>query len=270
MKVVNDGIYELVDFNSLQEFYEYCINTPINESFRWSELHSSTGSYSFTSTHTFEEAADLLRNGWQDMSDTLTQKLRAEDGKMENVMVSKNVISVQGYQPVVPLFLNNIPTNMVSRKMQPMKQKVITLNKSIEYRANVTTDEIIEQSIKALRIVKKLEQQNYRCNLNIVFSISHLRMSVKRYSVRIRIKSANERLNINKLSFPLVHPSMLRRLSFRFTEVHPGVPHDYVGSYGTTLAESEFRRLYKGEYLLPQFIRRDISRINNLNDLECL
>ena len=265
-----NGNYELVDFKSLQEFYEYVISTPLNESFRWQRLASVSGTAGFTGTATFEEAAELLRNGWQEMSETLVQRLKVDGGKVEPVMVSKNITSVQGYQPIAPLYLNGIPTNMVSRKMQPVKQKVITLNKSIEYRGNVTTEEIIEESIKALRIIKKLESQSYRCNLNIVFSISGILRSTKRYAVRIRIKSANERLNILKLSFPLVHPSMLRRLSFRFTEVHPGVPSEYVNGYGTTLAENEFRRLYKGEYLLPQFIRRDISKINTLEDLERL
>lgn len=269
-QVDTNGIYELVDFKSLQEFYEYVISTPLNESFRWQRLASVSGTAGFTGTATFEEAAELLRNGWQEMSETLVQRLKIDNGKMESVLTSKNVVDVQGYQPIVPLYLNGIPTNMVSRKMKPIKQKVITLNKSIEYRGNVSTEEIIEESIKALRIIKKLESQNYRCNLNIVFSISHILRSAKRYAIRIRIKSANERLNILKLSFPLVHPSMLRRLSFRFTEVHPGVPSIYVNGYGTTLSENEFRRLYKGEYLLPQFIRRDITKVNTLEDLEKL
>lgn len=267
-QIDEDGTYELVDFKSLQEFYEYVISTPVNESFRRRRLASVSGTAGFTGTATFEEAVELLRNGWQEMSETLVQRLKVEGGEMEPVMTSKNVVDVQGYQPIVPLYLNGIPVNMVSRKMKPVKQKVITLNKSIEYRGNVSTKEIIEESIKALRIIKKLESQNYRCNLNIVFSISYFSRSIKKYAIRIRIKSANERLNINKLSFPLVHPSMLRRLSFRFTEVYPGVPSIYVKGYGTALPENEFRRLYKGEYLLPQFIRRDITKINTLEDLE--
>ena len=273
MKVKQDGNYELVDFNSLQEFYEYCRDTPTNETFKHNILSSSEISPMrdvFTGTHTIEEAMELLRNGWQDMSVTLTQRLKVTDGIMEPVMTSRNIIGVQGYQPVVPLFLNNIPTNMVSRKMQPVKQKIITLNKSIEYSGATSTGEIITESIKALMIIKKMEQQNYRCNLNIVFSVSRRDDSVKRFAIRIRIKSANERLNINKLSFPLVHPSMLRRLTFRFTEVYPNIPSDYVFDYGAPLPENEFRRLYKGEYLLPQFIRRDVSKISTLDDLERL
>lgn len=269
-QIDNDCFYELVDFKSLQEFYEYIISTPLNESFRHQMLSSVSGTVRFTGTATFTEAVELLKNGWQEMSETLVHRLKVDNGKIEPVLTYKNVVSVQGYQPIVPLYLNGIPANMVSRKMKPVKQKVITLNKSIEYRSNVGKEEIIKESVKALNIIKRLESQNYRCNLNIVFSISNISRGIKRYAIRIRIKSANERLNILKLSFPLVHPSMLRRLSFRFTEVHPGVPSEYVKGYGTTLSEYVFRRLYKGEYLLPQFIRRDITKINTLEDLEKL
>lgn len=265
MNVKQIGNKEIVEYNSLAEFYEYIISTPLNETFRWSELSSVKNGYSFTQTNSFEEATKLFKNGWQDMSEKLTQKLKVEVGKMEKVMVSKNTISVQGYQPIVPLYLNGIPTNMVSRKMQSMKQKVITLNKSITYSGITSTEEIVKQSIKALAIIKKLENQNYRCNLNIILGTEEHN---KGYVVKVRIKSANERLNINKLSFPLVHPSMLRRLFFRFIETYPGVPNSFERGYGRPISSYNLRQVYSDEILLPQFINKDIKQINTLNDLE--
>lgn len=254
-----------VEYNSLMEFYEYIMNTPFNETFKYGEVASVKGSFHFTQTNSFDEAVELFKTGWQDMSEKLNQRLKVELGKMEKVMVSKNTIGVQGYQPVVPLYLNGIPTNMVSRKMQPMKQKVITLNKSISYGAFVSTEEIIDQSVKALSIIKKLENQNYRCNLNIILGT---RTVEKSYTIKVRIKSANERLNINKLSFPLVHPSMLRRLFFRFIETYPGVPRSFKSGYGSPIDVYTLRESYTSEILLPQFIKKDIKQINTLNDLE--
>lgn len=258
---------EFIEYNSLAEFYEYIMNTPLNESFRWRELSSVSNSYSFSQTNSFDEAIELFKTGWQDMSEKLTQRLKLEMGKMEKVMVSKNVVSVQGYQPIVHLYLNGIPSNMVSRKMQPMKQKVITLNKSITYSAFVSIEQIVEQSIKALAIIKKLENQNYRCNLNIILGTE---IPGKGYIIKVRIKSANERLNINKLSFPLVHPSMLRRLFFRFIETYPNVPSGFVRGYGRPTDIESLREAYPDEILLPQFINKDIKQINTLDDLEKL
>lgn len=265
MNVKKVGKKEFVKFNSLEEFYEFIMNTPFNDTFKWGNLISKTGSYSYSQTNSFEEAVELFKTGWQDMSEVLTQRLNVEMGRMEKVMVSKNVVDVQGYQPIVPLYLNGIPTNMISRKMQPMKQKVITLNKSVSYNMGVNKEQIIEQSIKALAIVKKLENQNYRCNLNIILGTEE---PGKSYIVKVKVKSANERLNINKISFPLVHPSMLRRLFLRFIEVYPNVPYSFREGYGKAMDSTDLRNAYLDEILLPHFIMKDIKNINSLEDLE--
>lgn len=263
---IKKGYYrDIIEYNSLAEFYEYIMETPINETFKGYELSSKKGGYDFTYTHSFDEAVSLFKNGWKDMSEKLTQILKVEMGNMEKIMVSKNVASVQGYQPIVPLYLNGIPANMVSRQMQPMKQKIITINKSVTYSGRTTIEQIVEQSIKALSIVKKIENQNYRCNLNIVLGTE---VAYKAYVIRIRIKSANERLNVNKVSFPLVHPSMLRRLFFRFIEVYPTVPYDFRLGYGKPTDPKALREIYSKEILLPQFIHKDIKQIKTLNDLE--
>lgn len=268
MNVKQVGCREFVEYNSLSEFYDYIINTPLNETFKWNNrLSSIHNDYNFTQTYSFDEAIDLFKTGWQDMSEKLNQMLKVEMGKMEKVMISKNTISVQGYQPIVPLYLNGIPANMISRKMQPMKQKVITLNKSVTYGSDTPRAVIIAESIKALAIIKKLEKQNYRCNLNIILGTE---TSDKGYTIKVRIKSANERLNINKLSFPLVHPSMLRRLFFRFIETYPGVPSSFRVGYGRPTDAEDLQRAYPDEILLPQFIRKDIKSINTLKDLEKL
>ena len=275
MNVDNNGNIEFVEFNSLQEFYKYLCDTPLNESFRWKHLESVEGDYRFTQTNSYEEAVDLFHNGWSEMSQRLSQRLKAE-GKMEQFMVAKSVQSVVGFQPIVPLYLSGIPNNMINRKMQPVKQKVVTLNKSVSYSCDVSTDEIVDESIKAFRIIQKLEAQNYRVNLNVVLGVyesnGYWGDTVKNgYAIKVKLKKANEKLNISKLAFPLVHPSMLRRLFLRFMEVHPGVPDEYTGCYGRPMGESLIRECFpKNEILLPQHIRKDVDSIKTLDDLEKL
>lgn len=138
-------------------------------------------------------------------------------------------MSVQGYQAVVPLYLNGCPQNMVNSKMVSVKQKIITLNKSVSYSAYTTTRQIEDESVKAMQIVKRLESQGYRCNLNIVLGVFK---GTRRFIVKIRIKNANEKLNVSKLAFPMVHPSMLRCLFFRFIEVYPKVTSVFSYGYG--------------------------------------
>lgn len=258
---------EIVQYDNLQEFYDYLVNTPFNDAFRWSNHSSVNGGYDFTKTKSFNEAVELFKNGWSDMATKLVQKLKVIENEAQPVMRPRSKLDVCGYQAVVPLYLQGVPTNMINKKMVPVKQKVVTLNKSIDYKGSVSSNTIIEESIKAMQIVKKLEAQGYRCNLNIILGSSE--PDLKLY-VKVRIKSANEKLNISKLAFPLVHPSMLRRLFFRFIEVYPSVTKNFTYGYGHPATSSELRSLFSNEYLLPNFIEKDVTKINNINDLETI
>ena len=262
---------DVISYKSIQEFYNYIINTPINSSFRWEKLKSVENGFSFTGTNSFDEAVDLLKNGYKEGSLRLQKRLKAEETKMALVTKRKTVYGVQGYQPCVPLYLNGVPTNMITTVNKPVKQKIIVLNKDVSYNAFFTKEEIEEESIKAFRIIRKLESQGYRCELNIVLGTSeHFirnKKKLRAFSCRVRIKSADERLNISKMTFALIHPSMLRRLYFRFIEVYPDVTKQFVSGYGTPLSSDTLRELYDG-YLLPKKIDIDVDKIRSIDDLK--
>ena len=258
-----------VKFNTIDEFYNYITSTPLNKVFEWSELSSVKNDEKFSKTKSFEEAVDLLTNGCDDISKKLTNQLNMKVN-LQSGTKNKNVYDVQGFQCCVPLYLQGVPTNIIARKSIPVKQKVITIVKSINYLANVTADEIIEQSIKTLEIIKKIESQGIRCNLDILVG---LRVTNQDNAVclRVRVKKSTEKLNISKLAFTMVHPSMLRRLVFRFIEVYPNITSGYKSGYGRLIDDKYIRESIidkkQNEYYLPSFINVDI---NSVNDLEAI
>ena len=150
---------------------------------------------------------------------------------------------------------------MINQKRVVSKQKTITINKSINYNASISTEQIIAESIKVLQVIKKIESQGIRVNLNVILG------TYKDVSIlcKVRVKNANERLNVSKLAFCLVHPSMLRRIFFRFIEVYPHITEKFVGGYGRPISNAKMVEKCKGEYLFPAFIFDDI---NNLTDLK--
>ena len=151
MLVNVDGMREIVEFGSISEFTKYINTTPTNETFTGKTLSSmSTDRAGWYKTKSFEEATDLIKHGWSEMSDKLTQRLNAET-KYEPGLVKKNILDVSGYQPVVPLYLMGVPTCMVAKRNVIQKQKVITLNKSVNYSAGVSSDTVVDESIKALK-----------------------------------------------------------------------------------------------------------------------
>lgn len=254
------------EFNSINEFYSYICNTPLNEPFRFESLSSSNGSESFTKTKNFDEAVELMKNGCDDISNMLNKKLESKKNDLAVITKSKNVYDVQGFQCCVPLYLQGVPTNMISRRNVKTKQKVVTLTKAINYSASVSTETMMDESIKALQLVKKIESQGTRCNMNVIISAEEKDI---RIIMKVRIKNSTEKVNISKLAFCMVHPSMLRRLGFRFIEVCPRTTKNFVKGYGKATKDNVMRDLLdKNEYLIPSFIETDINEITDLSDIQ--
>lgn len=250
------------EFKSLNEFNEYLNNTPFNEAFRWNKHASVEGNEKFTHTKSWEEASNLLKNGWDDMAKKLTKKIEAKSMEVEKTVRAITAFDVCGYQASVPRYLQGIPTNMVNKKMVVVKQKVITINKCINYSCRVTAEQIEEESIKAFQIIKKLEAQGLRVNLNVISGTQNDRSII----AKVRVKNANERLNVAKMAFVMCHPSMLRRMFFRFLEVYPKVTSRFVGGYGFPIFDSEMKNACENEYYLPPFISENVE---NLDSMKC-
>lgn len=260
------GFKVITEFNSLNEFYDYSTKTEFNNVFRYSgDRQSTTGTKSFTQTSSFEEAVELFKNGWESKAKELEQKLKVANQTMKPYTKQRAQYDMVGFQASVPRYLQGIPTSMINKKNVVQKQKVITLNKSVNYSSSYSTNEIMENSIRALQIIQKIEAQGVRCNLNIILgfkSSSSVDSSSEIHVLKIRVKSANERLNISKIAFPLVHPSMLRRLMLRFLEVSPFVKdRSFIHGYGYPVKDDEKQALnYKDEHFLPREISSDIEK----------
>ena len=257
----------LREFKSLDEFYNYITNTPLNDVFRWEELASSAiGPHKqrWTGTSSYKEAVDLFKNGWQDMAKTLTKSIKVKQNQVENAQVQKVMYDIVGFQASVPRYLQGIPTSMINKKLVPVKQRVITLNKDISYNASVKTEDIIEASVQTIHLIKKIEAQGIRVNLNLIWGSS---AGETREVIKIKLKSANERINISKLAFPLVNPSMLRRLCFRYYEVAPTITSDYRFGYGAPLDGAQLKIYCKDEYVLPRLFDGNLSSLGDLSKI---
>lgn len=252
------------EFDNMDAFYGYITKTPLNGVFQWKTLSSVTGSHKFTQTKNYEEATKLLQNGWDSMANELVKKLKVEQNQIVDAQVKKILFDVVGFQASVPRYLQGIPTSMVNKKLVPVKQRVITLNKDISYNCGISTDEIIKASVQTLHLIKKIEAQGIRVNLNLIWAIG---AGQTKEVLKIRLKSANERLNISKLAFPLVHPSMLRRLCFRYVETAPTITQSYEWGYGVPMNGSQLKQYCEGEYVLPRLFDGDLSKLGDLSSI---
>jgi len=226
IKQFNTSNKELtLEFTTLSSLVEYIKETPTNECYsrsRASELTTGRINDSFTGTKTFEEALGYLENGWTAMSEKLTDRLKLQK-QLSPVKKSRKVFqSVVGYTPIVPNYLHGIPTDMLMSKIVATKQRVITINKDNSYMAGDNVNDIEKWSIEAFRIVQAIEAQGIRCNLNLIHATSFESCrNVKRLIIKVRIKGSGEKLNISKMSFPMINPAMTRRIFWRVYETMP-------------------------------------------------
>ena len=229
----------------------------------------------FSGTESLEEASKLLEDGWSSGAKTIEQKLNVMKNTMQKVTKIKTTYDVVGHQASVPRYLQGIPTNLVNVKNIPDKQKVVTKNKNISYSSGISVETIMNESVKALAVVYKLEQSGIRVNLNVIVAISYDGTPSNGACIfKVKIKDASERMNVSKMAFAMVNPSMLRRIYFRLAETCPiDCPlyhrRRFAMNYGTPFSDSTLKQTLSrnGEYYLPAFFTKDIDKINSINDL---
>ena len=235
----NDYKIYMEEYNSISEFVQTINSRPQNP--KITSNISESGEYSFTGTHDYNEAENLLLHGWVEESEKLNEMLKLKAIKEKSV---KNTYDVAGFQCSVPRYLQGIPTNMINQKVVTKKQKVITITKNISYSAYVSKETIEQESVKVLQLVNNLEKQGYRVILNVTL-ISKSKKENIIICNKVRIKNANERLNLSKVSFPMVHSSYLRRIMFRWIETFEYTTKQFDNNYGVPVKCEDFNNIIK-------------------------
>lgn len=203
-------------FNNISEFYKYISST---EPRKTAGNSSESGSKDFTDTYNLEDAYKLLLGG--------DEKLYSDYRRLEKISVSKllgNVINrpkekndVVGFQANVPQYLLGLPTNMINQEPKKTSQKILNIALSFCVSCWVDTEDIKKVGNLYIQVIELLEKAGYRVNLYLVCATKTYKNG-NLYDL-IRIKTDREPFNIKKCIFPLMHPSMLRRLNFKYWEV---------------------------------------------------
>lgn len=231
---INSNGYKVYmeEYNSISEFVQTINSRKQNPNM--TSKGSETATYEFSGTNNYKEAEDLLLHGWTEESEKLNEMLKLKSLKEKSV---KNIYDVAGFQCSVPRYLQGIPTNMINQKVVTKKQKVITITKNISYSTFISKETIENESIKVLQLVNNLEKQGYRVILNVT-------MICEKYNIvlcnKVRIKNASERLNLSKVSFPMVHPSYLRRIMFKWIETFEYTTKKFDMCYGKPMKCAQF------------------------------
>lgn len=202
-------------YDNISEFYNWCKKTPRREA---AYKKSENDNYSFTHTHSLEEAYELMIYG----DEELYKQINDEKKKIDVDKILGNAIKgkkikqdIVGYQVNVPSYLIGIPTNMINEEITKKSQKIINLVINTTVSCGKSTSEIIKCGIYYITIIDLLEKMGYRCNL---YSMSNFECSGEIGMQLLKIKTDREPFNIKKLAFVLANPSFQRRIGFKWTE----------------------------------------------------
>lgn len=245
------------EYHSINEFAKSIIEEKeLNEVFKEKDKDYLSDSKSerkikFAGSNSLEESLELLQNGWDKHIGRIESSLSKLN--LTTKKYTRPEYSMCGYQASVPRYIQGIPTSMVNSKVVMKKQPIVTINKSICYSFGVKIDQIIEESVKALQIVQLIESKGTRVNLNVIFGAYTEKQQI---IIKVRIKSVGERLNISKLAFPMVHPSMLRRLMLRKIETYVEIKDkEFADGHGGAMdSKTLLKSINSNEILIPSFI----------------
>lgn len=217
-------------FDSLGDLSQYIKSAPRtkhNEEFCIKDSESESASDTkFTGTENLAAADELLLKGYDAGVKSLQNATKKVLRNYNVVTTIKN--DVCGFIPNVGAYLTGDPRNMINITTRRVKaqSKVLNLVVCVTVHGGVSSDTIIDINGKILQNVIELERSGYNVNLYVVDTTTYKKHDST--CIMVKIKSSNERLNLLKVSYPLVHPSFLRRHIFAVQERLS----DIEGTYG--------------------------------------
>jgi len=92
---------------------------------------------------------------------------------------------------------------------------------------------MITGGINFISLVNSLEKQGYSVKIDMISSFG---TDKTLSSMTVNVKEYGQKINLLKLTFPLVHPSMLRRVTFKWLETTLELKDkDFTRGYGIPL-----------------------------------
>lgn len=243
-----------IKFSGVSEAIKYINEQSLNAHFI--EKSKYPGNIEFNGTNTYEEAEQYLLNGWEHGVNVLRKQIEGVYFGNKNTILPR--YGIQGSFPSIPRYLSGYPDNMIDYRRMRQKQKVITINKIHNYSYKVSTNMILKDSEKVLKLVSRLEMSGIRVNLNVLMYAADIKQK-NAVIFTIPIKHSGQLLNFKIMSFPLIHPAMLRRIYFALLEHTKELDNEHMAKfYGWVLKKECYKDIFyikHGEYVIEQEVK---------------
>lgn len=199
------------EYNSASEVAHDCETRPMKKG-GWHE--PEYGEWSGVNSH--DEAMELLKNGYEPTVSALKESVKASiKGAGKRISFQNNI---QGFAPIVPLAMMNVPNSMIDMQMKPIKTKVIDVYYDMTASCGTSSDRIIKNGQKILKSIMDLEAQGYKFNLYAFQSYAN---ESGADALIVKIKSSSQPFDLKRMSFPLTHTAFFRIIGFDWYSKNP-------------------------------------------------
>lgn len=229
-------------FDSIDNFLKIIESRPNNEIMRNCN-QSYTTSKDFSGTANYEEAMNLLQNGYEKPLNQIKNEI-SKDLKISQTRprrIPKN--HVFGFVPNVPNYILGIPEQMITISQTPQKVKTVSIIYYVGNNYNTTAKALEKAGIKILNAVNRLELSGVRVNLDICVMCS--KKNGEWQIGCVNVKGYREQMDLKKLCFPIAHPSMFRRFGFKFLEKSKDMENNFSCGYGSSAKANDEQELNK-------------------------
>lgn len=226
------------DFNSINEFLRVINSRPNNQIMK-NHHASQDDNYDFTKTHSYQEATEMLANGYDKILPEIKHKMNK---KMKGTISQRRIPynDIVGFAPNVPNAIRGIPQSMINKTVVKNKVRTVSIIYSPTGTGTIASDEFVKCGIVMMNVINNLELNGIRVNLKIACKASA--SDNERCLCCVKVKDYREHLDLRKLSFPVAHPSFFRRFGFKWLETSPKITDkDWSWGYGRTIHIDNFK-----------------------------
>ena len=256
-------------FDSLEDYLVYLQKAETHEAFLRGAQASEAGSEEFTLTESLDEAIELCRFGWHDGFNDLVALVEKVKRNLDiKIDPNRTFHDYVGFAPDVKAYLEGSPLTMINKPV--VHKPLVTIYMNTSYAGNEPRERIYTRGAIVLAAAEALELMGFMVDLR-VFELSYVDKDI--HFSEYKLKMPDERVNLQKLYFPLCHPAWVRRLNFRLIETSPNMTDAWAGCYGIP-AETPMIRMVlglgDGDILIPTIDEMKLEGADVLADAQKL
>lgn len=201
------------------------------------------GEADWAGTRTYEEAITLVTKGWPDGLAKVQESVKQIKTKLPIEKTFMPLFDVAGAVPDVERFIMGEPECMMDFTPDLTAKRIINITVCISGLADVPAQLWIDRGAVIAAVIDHLESINIRVELDLIMCS---RVPANRSAggdesyIKIRLKDADQHMELERLAFAVGHPAMFRRIGFAIKEDRPREIRDKwgvneMGGYGSTI-----------------------------------